>query len=242
MQDGVYENPRRVDLVRRELAQIDKLFDFSDDVIGRGGHHGIEVARGLAVDEIAPAVAFPGFDEGEVTADGALEDVGASVEIAGFLAFGNHGAVTSGRVERGDACAAGAEAFGQGALRIQLDLQLAAQDQLLEEFIFANVSGNHFFDLAILQEDADAEVVDAGIVADDGEILGAFAADGSDEVFGDAAEAEASHEDRGTISEVGDGGVGAGDPFIHGKGPLASWKTAQAEACATGDAVVQESS
>ena len=80
---------------------------------------------------------------------------------------------------------------------------------MLEEFVFADVGGDHFFDLAILEEKADAEVVDAGVVADDGEIFGAFAADGSDQIFGDAAEAEAAHEDGGAVGEIGDGGVGA---------------------------------
>ena len=40
---------------------------------------------------------------------------------------------------------------------------------------------------------ADAEVVDAGVVADNGEIFCAFAADRGDQVLGDAAEAEAAH-------------------------------------------------
>src|SRR5256885_6592557 len=46
---------------------------------------------------------------------------------------------------------------------------------------------------------ADAEIVDTGIIADDGEVLRAFAADGGDEVFRDAAEAESAHEDRGAV-------------------------------------------
>src|ERR1700688_4607455 len=80
-EDGVYEDAGGVDLIRWEFPEFPKFFDFGDYVVGGGGHHGIEVAGGLAVDEIAPAVAFPGFDEGEVAADSSLEDVLAAVEV-----------------------------------------------------------------------------------------------------------------------------------------------------------------
>src|SRR6267143_6224203 len=56
LEDGVYEDAGGVDLVRRELAEIDELLDFGDHVVSGGGHHGIEVARGFSVDEIAPAI------------------------------------------------------------------------------------------------------------------------------------------------------------------------------------------
>ena len=51
---------------------FDKLFDFSDHVVGSRRHHGIEIARSLAVDEVAPAVAFPRFDEREIAAQSAF--------------------------------------------------------------------------------------------------------------------------------------------------------------------------
>src|SRR6266403_710623 len=186
LEDGVDEDAGSVDLVGRELAEFDELFYFSDYIIGSRGHHGIEVARSLAIDEIAPAVALPGFDEGEVATQSALEHVLAAIEFAGFFAFGNHGAVAGGCVKGGNAAAA-ANAFGEGALRIEFYLYFAAQDELLEKFVFADVGGDHFFDLAILQEQAEAGAVGAGVVAGDGQILGAFAAHGVEQVLGDAA-------------------------------------------------------
>src|SRR6267378_6874531 len=84
----------------------------------------------------------------------------------------------------------------------------STQNQLLKEFVFADVGGDHFLDLALLEQHANAEIVDAGVVADDGEVFRAFAADGGDKVFRDATEAEATHEDGGAVGEVGDGGVG----------------------------------
>src|SRR6267142_996267 len=106
-ENGGDEDAGRVDLIGIELAKVDEFFYFGDDVVGGGGHHGIEVARGLAVDEISPAVAFPGFDEREIATQATLEDVVAAVEFAGLFSFGDHGAVAGGGVEGGNACAAG---------------------------------------------------------------------------------------------------------------------------------------
>src|SRR6267154_1723849 len=126
LEDGVDENAWGVNLIGRKLAKVDELFDFGDYVIGGGGHHGIEVARSFSIDEIAPAIALPGFDESEVTAQGALENVMAAVEFTRFFAFGNHGAVAGGCVEGWDARAARSDALGESALRIQLNLHFAA--------------------------------------------------------------------------------------------------------------------
>src|SRR5258708_21507318 len=75
LENGVHKNSRRMNLIGVKLAQFDELFDFGNNVVGGGSHHGIKVARGLSIDEVAPAVAFPRFDEREIAADGALHDV-----------------------------------------------------------------------------------------------------------------------------------------------------------------------
>ena len=96
-------------------------------------------------------------------------------------------------------------------------MQLAAQDELLEEFVLAHIGGDHLLDLALLEQQADAKIIDAGVVADDGEVLRALAADGSDQVFRDAAEAEAAHQNGRAVGELGNGGVGGSDAFVHGE-------------------------
>src|SRR6266852_1098483 len=224
LEDSVDENAGGVYLVGIELAGFDQFFDFGDDVIGGGSHHGIEVSRSLAINEIAPAIAFPRFDEGEIAAEAALHDVHAAVEFAGFFSFGDHGAVASGRVKRGNTGAAGAQALGERALGIEFDLEFSAQDQLLEEFVFAHVGGNHFLHLALLEKQADAEVVYARVVANDGEVFCAFAANGGDEIFRDAAQTEAAHENGRAVGELFDGGVGGNDAFVHKKVSVASCK------------------
>jgi hypothetical protein len=102
-------------------------------------------------------------------------------------------------------------------LRVQLHLQFAAQNELFEQLVLADVRGNHFFNLAILQQQPDAEVVDAGVIADNGKVLGAFAANRSNKIFRNAAQAEPAHQNRHAIAQIGDGSVGGSDAFVHGE-------------------------
>src|SRR5882724_3826061 len=215
LENSVNKNAGSVNLIWVELAEPHEFFNFGDDVIRGRGHHGIKVARSLAIDEIAPAVTLPGFDKREIAAQATLHHVLAAIELASFFSFGNHRAVTRRRVERWNTSTSGAQTLRERALRIQLHLQFAAQDKLLEQFVFADVRGNHFFHLALLEQHADAEIIDTSVIADDGEVLGAFAANGGDQILRNAAETEATHEDDGAVGEVGDGGVGGGDAFVH---------------------------
>src|SRR6266446_1066857 len=215
LENGIHKNARRMHLIGVELAEFDQFFHFSDDVIGSCCHHGIEVARGLAIDEVAPAVAFPPLDERKVTAQAALHHVPAPIEFAGFFSFRDHRAVARGCVERGNAGASGAQALAQRSLRIQFHLQFTAKDELLEEFVFPDVSRNHLLDLALLQQHANAEIVDSRVVADDGEILRAFPANGGDQVLWNAAESEAAHKNRCAIADFFNSHVSRGDAFVH---------------------------
>ena len=198
-----------------ELAEFDEFFHFGDDVIRGSRHHRVKVARRLSVDEVAPAVAFPRFDERKISAETALHHVHAAIEFACLLPFGDHSAVTSGCVKRGNAGASRAQPFAQGPLWIQFHLQFTAQDQLLEEFVFPDISGDHFLDLALLEQHANPKIIDPRVVAHDGQVLRAFPADSRDKVFRDAAEAEAAHEYRGAVAEFFNSDVSRGDAFVH---------------------------
>src|SRR5271168_5280046 len=50
-----------------EAPGFNQLFDLGNRDLSRGCHHGIEIARSLAIDEVTPCVALPGFDEGKVS-------------------------------------------------------------------------------------------------------------------------------------------------------------------------------
>src|SRR5713226_2355715 len=90
LENGVNENPRRVHAIWFELADVNKLFHFRDNVISSGGHHRIEVPRRLAEGEVAPAVALPRLDECEVAAQRLFEHASAAVEFAHFFSFADH--------------------------------------------------------------------------------------------------------------------------------------------------------
>ena len=75
MDHPLHEDARGVDLVGVELAGLDQLLDLGNRDPPGSGAQRVEVARGLAIDEIAVPVALPGVDEREVGDDATLEDV-----------------------------------------------------------------------------------------------------------------------------------------------------------------------
>ena len=111
------------------------------------------------------------------------------------------GAVAGAGEERRDAGAAGAQALGQRALRIELELELAGQVLALEFLVLADVGRNHLPDLARGQQQAEAEAIDAGVVGDRGQALDAAVAQRGDQRLGDAAQAEAADGERLAIGD-----------------------------------------
>ena len=168
LQDVLHEDARRDDVIGIDRARLDEVLDLGDRDARRGRHHRVEVARRPAVHEVADAVALPGLHEREVgRAAASRARSGRPSMIARLLAFGDERAVAGRREEAADAGAAGANPLGERALRHQLDLDLAGQELPLELLVLADVGRDHLPDLPRLEQDADAEVVDAGVVADD---------------------------------------------------------------------------
>ena len=130
------------------------LLDLGDRGARGHAHHRREVARRAAEQQVAERVALPGLDEGVVGGERALQHVGTAVEPAHLLALGDRRAVAGGREEGGDPGAARAHALGEGALRDQLDLDLAGQEHLLEHLVLAHVGRDHLAHLAVLQQEA----------------------------------------------------------------------------------------
>ena len=97
-------------------------------------------------------------------------DAARAVVPARQAAFGDLGADAGLRVERGDAGSAGAELLGEGALRRQLELELAREELPLELLVLADVRRRHLADALRIQQDAETPVVDAAVVADDAEV------------------------------------------------------------------------
>src|SRR2546425_12098404 len=90
------------------------------------------------------------------------------MELADLFSFAHHRAVAGRGIKRGDARAARAEALRKSALRIEFRLELSFEHELFEKLVLTDVSRNHFFHLPRLQQQANAEIVHAGIVRGDG--------------------------------------------------------------------------
>ena len=203
------EDGRGVDLVGIEFAGLDDDLGLSDGDFAAGGGVWVEVAGGAAVDEVAVGVGLPGFDESDVSLDAALEDVGVAVEVLVLFALSDKGANAGAGVEAGDACTAGSHALGESALGGELDFEFSGEVLAFELGVFADVAGDHFFDLMGGEKEANSPVVNTGVVAGDGEVACAGVAEGGDEGFGDAAEAEASNgEEHAVAHDACEGGVG----------------------------------
>ena len=141
------------------------------------------------------------MDDRQIGAQAALHHIGAAVEDLGGLALGDLGA-DPGRGEEGrHAGATGADAFGQGALRVELDFQLTGEVLLREGGVFADIGADHLLHLPRDQQQAETGVVDAGVVGDDGEVLDPAVPDRLDQRRGDAAEAEAAGHDRHAVAQ-----------------------------------------
>ncbi len=216
MHEALHEDARGVDAVRLDLAGRHQMLDLGDRHARGGGHHRVEVAGGLAVDEVALRVALPGMDDGDVGEQARLHDVVLAVELAHLLAVGDDGADAGLGEEGRDARAAGPDALGQRALRVELELQLAGEVLLGEQLVLAHVGRDHLADLAGLEKAAEADAVHAGIVGDEGQVLRARITDRLDQRLRNAAEAEApGHDGHAILDQASERGTRIAVNLIH---------------------------
>jgi len=186
----------RIDRPRRR-----KGFHLRHRDAAAGRRHRIEVPRRFSIDEIAVRIATKRLHDRKVRDQASFEHVALSPEQALFLAFGHCRADPGTGVEAGDARATGPHPLGQRALRIELDLQRAGQILALELLVLADIGRDHPAHLARGQQQAQAEILDAGIVRDDGEVSHAAIADRRDQGFGDAAKAEPARRDGHPVEQ-----------------------------------------
>ena len=215
--DALHIDARGDDVIGIDLARRHQMLHLGDGHLAGGRHHRVEVSRGLAVDEIAFVVRLPGVDEGDVGDEAPLHHIVLAIEGAGLLALGDDGAIARLGEEGRDARAARADALGQRALGVELQLQLAREKLLGEELVLAHIGGDHLPDLARLQQDAKANAIDARIVGDDGEIFGAGVLDRHDQGLGNAAQAKAArHDGHAILDQACQCARGVGIYLFHG--------------------------
>ncbi len=93
----------------------------------------------------------------------------------------------------------GANALGKSSLWNEIDFDLLVDDHAFEQLVFTHVGADHLAHLLVLQQQTDAVVVDAGVVAHHGEIFRTALGQRLDEILWNAAQSEATHEDAGTF-------------------------------------------
>src|ERR1700722_10129465 len=191
------------------------MLDFGNRYLRRRRHHGIKIARGLAIYEIAHAVALPGFHEGEVGFQTTLHQIRAAIEFTRLFAFGNNRPNPCGREECGNARAARANPLGESSLRHQVELDRALQHHFFQQLIFTDVSANMMHDLSRSQQQSVAKAIDSDVVADGGEIFRTLPDQSANQIFRNAAQPEAADHDDRAVEHVTNGFIGIGNDFIH---------------------------
>ena len=149
-----------------------------------------------------------------------------------LLAFGEFGADAGGGVEGSDACAGGADAFGEGALGNEFSFGLACVVELFEVGGLGGMGSrgegaDDFFDASGFDEGSEVYTVvegaGAGVVGDGGEVGRALSEEGGDEVAGGAGAGESRDHDGCAVGDVGDGLVEGVEDLVLQFEPLSDW-------------------
>ena len=149
LDDVVDEDAGGLDVLGSYAAGGDDLLRLDDDGVGGGGHHGAEVLAGALVDQVALFVGDVGADDGDVGADGLLEEVFLAVDGDFLLAVLNDGAEACLGQHTAEACAGGADLLGEGALGLEGDLQLAGVHLVDGVVVGADVCGDEGLHLVV---------------------------------------------------------------------------------------------
>ena len=140
----------------------------------RGRHDRAEVARRLAVDEVAPAVGLERLDQGDVGVDRILEHVVAAVDRrASPCRSASSVPKPVGVKNAADAGAGRADPLGEVALRHQLEFDLAGAVEPVEDLASRAWRGNEQMILRTrprLEQRGQPGVAVARVVADDGQV------------------------------------------------------------------------
>src|SRR5437868_10801084 len=111
-----------MDLIRIKFANFNKMLDFSHANLSAGCDHWVKISGRFVVNEIAGLVGLPCFYDRNFGGDPGLEHIINAIEFLSFLTFGEFCAEAGASVEARNPCAAGAQPFGQRALRNELKL------------------------------------------------------------------------------------------------------------------------
>ena len=193
-----------------------QVLDFGHGDLAGGGHHRIEVARGLSIDQVALAVAHPGVHDREVGNEPTLHDEALAIKFALLLVLSDHGPGAGPGEERRNAGSARANTLSQRSLRIELDLELAREILLRESLVLADIGRDHLLDLPGVEEEAKTNPINARIVGYDREVANPGVPDGLDQRLRDTAKPEApGHDHHAVLQKAGKCRGSIGIEFFH---------------------------
>jgi hypothetical protein len=115
------------------------------------------------------------------------------------LAVGDQSADACGCIEGRNSGAAGAQSFRKSALGAEFELEFTGKVLSFEFTIFAYVTGDHFADLVLLEQQAKAPVVNACVIADNYQVLPAQGTQRENKIIGNSAKSEAADSKRHTV-------------------------------------------
>ena len=95
----------------------------------------------------------------------------------------------------------------------EVDLEFAAQHLAFKLVVLADVGGNHFADLALLQQQTQAKIVDPRVVRDARHPADAASDELCDALFRNATQAKPAQHQGHVVGHPFEGGLGSGDHF-----------------------------
>src|ERR1043166_899604 len=218
--DAVDEYAGSMHAFRIDVAQLDHLLGLHHGQLRRHRHHRIEVARRLAVREVAPAIGAVRAQQRHVAAQRLFEYVALAVDLAHLLAVGELGADADGRIEAAEPGGSGAHALADDALRHQLEFDAAGLVGGIERarIVGARERADHLAHEARIDQRGEPALAAAGVVRHHDEIAHAQFEQPVEQLVGRAHGAEAGGEDRRAIANAFERRGDAGDLFIdHGE-------------------------
>src|SRR5687768_3810998 len=96
------KDARSMDTIRIKFSRLDKFLYFCDCYFSGTGHHGVEVSRGAAIDQVSRCVTSPRFHDRVIGPEPSLHQILFSIELADFLAFRYFGAISGRRKKSRD--------------------------------------------------------------------------------------------------------------------------------------------
>src|SRR5690606_14660139 len=205
LDDGLHEDALGHDMLWRKTAQRHDFPDLHDGVARGHAHDGVEVARGKAVLQVAPAIAHVSLDEGEVGGKRLFQDIAHAIDDTGFLALGHQRAVARWREEGPQACSGSAQPLCQRALRHTLQFHLPGTIRRHENvrMLRTGMRADHLAHAPGLDEGCDAHFTRTRIVADHGQVARPHVEQGMDQLEGDAGIAEPADHDGSAVRNDG---------------------------------------